>query len=311
MNLQALVYFYETAQHQSINQTANLCFVSASSLSRSLSSLEKELNTTLFERTHTGIELTRAGKELFEQLKPSIEHLKQVLDGYDNGGLNWQTLRLRICAYQSSIVSQALVNFYQRYGDSYAYSDVIFDTYPTTEQVLEQMETADYMLGMIHFPVNQMESYQERLQSRGYVMVAMPELRGCITVRKHHPLTTAPSVTPEQLSAYPRVAYIAEDPWELLYCSDFHNFRPKEVKKRILVKERGVLHDLLRNTDAYFVGINSRQLDILDGTLVGIPVSGTKNNIGTLLFYRERKDTPESMYRFIEEVQRVFARFAD
>ena len=311
MNLQALLYFYETAQHQSINQTANLCFVSASSLSRSLASLEKELNTTLFERTHTGIALTKADKDLFTQLKPSIEQLKQVMDGYNNGGLNRQTLRLRICVYQSSIVSQALVNFYRRYGDSSEFVDIIFDAYSTAERVLEQMENADYMLGMIHFPSDQLDAYRERLQARGYTTLSMPVLHGCIMVRSGHPLAAVANVTPEQLSAYPRVAYISEDPWELLYCSDFHNFRPKEVKKRILVTERGAMHDLLRHTDGYFVGINTNQLDVLDGALVSIPVSGMKNIISTLLFYRERKGLPESLFHFIEEVQNVFAQFPD
>ncbi len=305
------MYFYETAQHQSINQTASLCFISASSLSRSLSSLEKELNTTHFERTHTGIELTQSGRELYEQLKPNIENIREILDRYDNGGLNSQTLRLSVCAYQSSIVSQALINFYRRYSESYEYYNLIFDTYPTTKQVLNQMETSDYMLGIIHFPMNQMGTYREYLKSRRYSMASMPELHGYITVRKDHPLASVACLSLDQLSEYPRVAYIDEDPWEFLYCSDSHNFRPKEVKKRILIKERGAMHDLLLNTDAYFVGINSNELDILSGKLISIPVSGTKNNIGTLLFYHERKGVSLLIHSFIDEVQHVFDGFPD
>ena len=309
VNLQALLYFYETAQHASINRTANQCFVSASSLSRALSGLEKELNTTLFERTHTGIELTRAGRELFEQVRPSIEHLKEVMDGYANGGPNRETMRLRVCAYQSSIVAQAMINFYRHHEAEYEYVDIILDAYLTAGQVLDQMEAADYMLGLIHFPTSELGAYQELLHRRGYDMISMPKLHGCITVRAGHPLASLKEVKPEQLTPYPRVAYISEDPWEMLYCSDFHNFRPKEVRKRILVKERGFLHDVLRNTDAYFVGVNSGPFELLGGTLVSVPTAGMKNSIETLLFYRRGRTLTRALLSFIDEIRDVFQKF--
>ena len=310
MNLQALLYFYETAQHASINKAASVCFVSASSLSRALSGLEKELETTLFERSYAGIELTRAGKELLEKLKPHIEQLKQVMEGYSGGGLNRSTLRLLICAYQSIIVSQALVNFYQRCGDAYEYADIILDAYLTADQVLEHMEAADYTLGMIHFAESEAAAYRETLQKRGYELLDMPSLHGCVTVRSGHPLAALSEVTQEQLAPFPRVAYIGEDPWELMYCSDFHNFKPTEVRKRILVKERGFLHDILRNTDAYFVGVDSRRFEILGGALTSIPVAGMTSNIQTLLFYRQGRGAAPAVRGFIDEVQAVFDRFA-
>ncbi len=305
MNLQALLYFYETARHASINKAANACFVSASSLSRALSGLEKELETTLLERSYAGIVLTRAGEELYEQLRPSIEQMKQAMESFGSGFAGRNALRLRVCAYQSSIVSQALVNFYRRYGDQYEYVDVILAVYLTAEQVLEQMEAADYMLGVIHFPTAKLTGYQELLQQRGYALIAMPRLRGCVTIRTGHPLAELPEVTQEQLIPYPRAAYIYEDPWDLAYCSDFHNFRPTEVRKRILLKERGQLHDILRSTDAYFIGIDMKPFEVVQGTLTSVPVAGMREQISTLVFYRQSRTLSPIVRGFMDEVRAI------
>lgn len=55
MTFEQLLYVYELAKHESLQQTSLLLHISKSALSQSISQLEKELGIPLFERTHSGV----------------------------------------------------------------------------------------------------------------------------------------------------------------------------------------------------------------------------------------------------------------
>lgn len=65
MQLDQIRYFYETAQHKSINRAAEALFINQPSLSKSLKLLENELGTPLFIRTTKGVQLTPFGEEFY------------------------------------------------------------------------------------------------------------------------------------------------------------------------------------------------------------------------------------------------------
>ena len=65
MQLDQIRYFYETAQHKSINRAAEALYMNQPSLSKSLKLLEAELGTPLFIRTNKGVQLTPFGEEFY------------------------------------------------------------------------------------------------------------------------------------------------------------------------------------------------------------------------------------------------------
>lgn len=76
MQLDQIRYFYETAQHKSINRAAEALFINQPSLSKSLKLLETELGAPLFLRTTKGVQLTPFGEEFY----PLAEQILSLVD---------------------------------------------------------------------------------------------------------------------------------------------------------------------------------------------------------------------------------------
>ena len=76
MNLTKIKMFVVLAQWKHFHRAAELCHVSASTLSRNIKQLEEEVGSPLFERDSRSVSLTRAG-ELF------LEYAQQALTEWD------------------------------------------------------------------------------------------------------------------------------------------------------------------------------------------------------------------------------------
>ena len=75
MKIDHLMYFYETSQRKSLNESAKYLHLTQPSLSASIRSLEEELGIKLFYRTRNGIFITEQGKK-------ALEHIKIILEQY-------------------------------------------------------------------------------------------------------------------------------------------------------------------------------------------------------------------------------------
>ncbi len=78
MNYNKLKYFYEVAKTKNISHTANLLFISQSSLSKAISDLEKDFGTPLFVRTNRNLILTDAGEELYRRTAPLFSNEEEL-----------------------------------------------------------------------------------------------------------------------------------------------------------------------------------------------------------------------------------------
>lgn len=70
MDIQGIKYFLSVAQTHSFSESAELCNISQSSLSKSIMRLEQELDVRLFDRTRHPVALTAAGECLYRHFKP-------------------------------------------------------------------------------------------------------------------------------------------------------------------------------------------------------------------------------------------------
>ena len=99
MNYNKLKYFYEIAKTQNISHTAELLYVSQSSLSKAVSDLEKDLGVPLFIRTNRNLILTEAGKELYRRISPLYSREEELYAavkeiGHRDEGQKPQTLNV-------------------------------------------------------------------------------------------------------------------------------------------------------------------------------------------------------------------------
>lgn len=86
MNYNKLKYFYEIAKTQNISRTAELLYVSQSSLSKAILDLEEEFGTPLFVRAYHRLVLTEAGKELQKQLDPFFSNEQAMVRKVKDAG---------------------------------------------------------------------------------------------------------------------------------------------------------------------------------------------------------------------------------
>lgn len=69
MNLEQIYYPNELANHQAIQEAADLLHITKSGLSQSISQLEAEVGVRLFDRSRHGTRLTKEGQALLPIMK--------------------------------------------------------------------------------------------------------------------------------------------------------------------------------------------------------------------------------------------------
>lgn len=73
ISLQQLKYFIEVARVGSINQAAEILFITQPSLSKAIKDIEAEVDLSLFQRSSKGISLTADGAEFLGYARQVVE----------------------------------------------------------------------------------------------------------------------------------------------------------------------------------------------------------------------------------------------
>lgn len=79
INYDAIKYFINVADHNSLSKSAYSLGISQSALSQSMKNLEESLGVTLFNRNTRGIILTTEGRRFYEEAKLGKEHFENAI----------------------------------------------------------------------------------------------------------------------------------------------------------------------------------------------------------------------------------------
>jgi len=200
-----------------------------------------------------------------------------------------------------------MIDFYNIYSDKREYIDIVLDTYTSADDVLRHLENNSYMLGLIHYNSKSHIMYTDYFDRKGYSYTKMPDCPAGALMRKGHPLAGKEKVYLSELMEYPRIAYLNDDPLEVNYCSDIENFCPSKVKKRILVKGVGELHNFLMNTDAYYIGINLDAFPSVSRFFTNVKIHNMESlAYSTLIIYKSDLPLSQSASKFIQILQDIF-----
>lgn len=263
MDIQMFRFFFDVVQTGSINKAAQLNFVSPSSVSRTLKALEEEIGAALFKRSYAGMTLTQRGEELFDRITPLLSEFEQIEKRFSQHKETQKVLRLTVCAHQNSISSQAMLEFYNKYGKDFEYVDIVMSMHLSLSEVVKNMQNRYYMLGTVQYSNEHRERALKLLEDYSMTVLYEKARKLYVSVRNGHPLVEKKSVTIDDLDPYPRLAFIEEKIADVNYCGDLSGFDVKSVKKRILIRERAQLDETLRATDACFVGQGDKNINLL------------------------------------------------
>lgn len=308
MNLQLLKTFYDVAMCGSINKTARLNYVSASNICRSIQTIENEINLVLFKRTYKGMKLTHSGEEFLAMVEPILHDYSQLEKVYCSRNEKRQILRLTLCVHQNSLATQCLVDFYNRYSKESEYIDIIMAAFPSMKEVLKSMQNKYFMLGVVQYSSNRADDGEDMFRLYGMEVIATNRRKTNVVVNKNHPLASYKSLTMEQLKPYTRVAFINEKLPDIDYCADVFDFDASDTRRRILIKERGQIDNIVASTDCYFLGSGNDGVEILEkySPCVSIPLANTDIRMVTALICRKDCVLTKSAKRYMEIMKELF-----
>lgn len=307
MDIKMLKLFIDAAQTKSINRAAQLNYLSASSVSRAIKTLEEQTNTRLLERSYDGVRLTSQGKEFYGMVEPIVQSMDNLESIYCARAEKADTLRLTVCVHQNSLSYQAVLDFYDKYAKGKEYVDVVAAGFLSMNEVISTMQDKFYMLGTIQYNSAEREDVCELLNRNNLSLLHENERRIYASVREDHPLAQKECLDVEDLAAYTHLAYIDEQVVPLNYCGTLTEFEHLPDKRRILVRERAQIDEVLRATDAYFLGNGDKGVKLLENSrIVCIPLN-TDLKIMTSIICRKDYIMTESAKQYCDILLDLFS----
>ena len=304
MNIQQLKLFSDVVQYGSVNKAAQVNYISPSTLSRSIQELERSTNTVLFQRSYSGMKLTQQGEEFFVMVQPILYDIQQLEDTYFNDEGS-DLLRLTVCVQQNSLAMQCIIEFYNTYAVQKQHIDIVVPAYSSFNETLDAMIKKHFMLGVVQYNSMEEEDVMDIFNRKRLQVLYRKSTPVHVVINANHPLASRSSLTLEDLDPYPRLSYINTALPDINYHTDTNNYSYMKTARRILIKERAQLTDLVSYTDAYFLGTSASQITADNSRMRYIPLEGMNNEPVTVLLGYQNHGLNQNAQRFLDIFKRA------
>ncbi len=288
MNINHIRYALEVSRCGSINRAAKRLYISQSSLSRSIKELESEAGIQIFFRSSTGIETTHQGEEFLKhaaKLDMQYQHLEEMyFSGYKP-----DVLHLSVSSVRFAVANRAMLNVYQRHQDS-EFQNICFSE-GSQDEVIENVYDGLFSLGILIASGDKRDYWRATAKSRALTYTVLTTRQPYIFVGEQNSIAQCESVCVEQLINLPHATMSQSDISPLLYCSGVNNYDYRTVAKRVLVSDRAGLYDLLRATDAYYIGFNLGQTSLCTHGIRFLPLVNAVDFDCALVYMKQHQLT--------------------
>jgi len=200
MELRHLRYFVAVAAAENVSRAALKLHVSQPGISRQIRDLEDEIGFQLFERSAKAVRLTAAGKVFFDEARAVLRRADEAVDkaravsGGTSGEIN--------VGYAPSLTVQILPAALRKFQDRFPNGRVALHDL-STEEMLAQLGGKKLDVALTVRPPAK--------QLRGLEFVELARYAMCVAVAPKHPLAKLKSVSLEQISREPLIAYSRKD----------------------------------------------------------------------------------------------------
>ena len=246
METQLLKYIYDIASYGSINQAAQINYISPSHLSRQLKKLEDELAIVIFERSSRGMQLTKQGHEFMRHVQSILTSVQSFEERYHYGSKPADIFAFRIALHHNSMANQAVVELINEQTGNCDFMDVIVDSFNSAEETINAMRSRHYPLGVIQYSSMNTTRMAGLLRSAQLRQAVVNSTSPHVLLSRHHPLASRRELTEVDLEGYVRIYFINEDLSNFMDFTALNANNFQEVRKRILIEERGQLFHYLR-----------------------------------------------------------------
>ena len=249
MTIQQLKYVSAVEKYGSITKAAQKLYVSQPSVSAVIHALEEELGIEIFIRSAKGIVLTEEGRELLKMGNKILHDVDNIGDFFSGPGKG-EKPSFYVSSQHYDFVETAFEQFVNSFPDK-QYSFGLM--YGQTVTVLENVRKQYCNLGVIFLSKVNRSHMEKTLSDRHLAFHSLATTVPHIFVSRDHPLAGKPSVTAEELMAYPCICFEQDnaDPEffsEEMLLSDFY------PSKMLFINDLYSSTNLIRECRAYDIG---------------------------------------------------------
>lgn len=253
MRIEQIEQVITIASTGSISKAAHQLYISQPNLSLSIKNLENELHAQLFKRTSKGIELTKFGREFLAFAQPTFQQF-QYLQEYCHSIHNKTPLTFHVSCQYLKFASSLFIRIYKKYRENQI--NFSFREEPLLD-IIESVHTQRSEVGLFILSQSQKRMLLRMLKLKNLEYTTIAEERAAAILGPHNPLydKKLAGVTMDMLRPFPYVAYF-DDNYNLSFeQSGLGIDRPYNY---IQVSDRASMNDFISQTDAYTLGIHSR-----------------------------------------------------
>ena len=201
MTLQQLRYVIAIADNKSINKAAGLLFMSQPALSDSVKELESEIGISIFERTNKGVMVTPDGSEFMSYARQMIEQYSLIKDRYVN---KTRKEKFGVSTQHYTFAVKAFVELIEKCGMEH-YEFCISET--TTYEVIEDVKQFKSEIGILYLDSFNYDVLTKMFREKNLTYKELFSCKIYVYLATSHPLADKQSITFEELSDYPCLAF--------------------------------------------------------------------------------------------------------
>lgn len=186
MNFLHLKYLLSVEKYGSISKAASHLYINQPHLSKIIKEMEEEMNIKIFERYNKGVIPTKKGKEFLVQAKKIVQEVVCLENMYQD---NSHSIRLYLSVPRASYISKAFTDYLN--SAQVSKKEINIDYKETnTMDTIERTHNGDNSLGIIRFPVRDLDYYLNLLQIKELIFEKLFEFEYQVLMSKDNSLST-------------------------------------------------------------------------------------------------------------------------
>ena len=260
MKLEVFQYLNAVDKYGSLNRAAEHLYVSQPNLTGVIRSLEEELGYQILIRSQRGVQFTEEGRQVLEAARNILREAEKL----HRIGTEGKPFSLCISIGNFDVVLSQLYEEINRIQPPNTIQLTVLNL-PVME-ALEGLPSGRLDLAYMIVPTSLDSLIRDYAENHALDVTFFSQMPCAVAFRKGHPLTEA-GFSPELLWNYPCVDFA--DQYPDAYGSYQVYINPN---RRILVDHHSLRRQIVKNTDAFFIGMYSE--DRIDQDLVYIPARG-------------------------------------
>ncbi|EQB22000.1 MULTISPECIES: LysR family transcriptional regulator [Dehalobacter] len=265
MTLQQLKYIIKIVECGSITEAARQLFITQPSLSTAVKELETELGIEIFYRTNKGISLSVDGTEFLSYARQIIEQTELMEQRYRGKKPAKQLCSVSTQHYAFAV--NAFVDLLLTL-DVDEYEFTLRET--RTYEIIEDVKNLRSEIGIIYFSDFNEKVLHKLLKENHLVFNPLFEADPHVFISSNHPLAKNMSVTLEDLTDYPFLAF-EQGEYNSFYFSE-EILSTVARKKTIHVSDRATLFNLLIGLNGYTICTGVLSTDLNGENIISVPL---------------------------------------